>query len=83
MNDYVIGHIRTYVPIAVGFVLTWLARELGIVIDENTEANLVLAVAGLVSAIYYGAVRALAEKWPWIGSLLGKNKAPTYFEEAA
>ena len=78
MNDYVIGHIRTYVPMIVGFLVMWLARELGIIIDENTEANLVAAFGGLAAALYYGLVRFLAEKWPWIGNFLGVNKAPVY-----
>lgn len=78
MNDYLIGHIRTWVPILVGVAVTWLARELGIVIDEATETNLVIGIVGAVSAVYYALIRGLAEKWPWIGTLLGVNKAPVY-----
>ena len=81
MNDYIIGHIRTYVPILVGFALTWLARELGIVLDDTTEANVIGAAVGLGAAVYYALVRLLAERWPWAGNLLGVNKAPAYFEE--
>lgn len=78
MNDYVIGHIRTYVPMIVGYLAMVLAREFGIIIDENTQANLVAAFGGLAAAVYYGIVRLLAEKWSWVGSLLGVNIAPTY-----
>lgn len=80
MNDYVIGHIRTYVPMIIGYLAMLLARELGIIIDEDTQANLVAAFGGLAAILYYAAVRFVAEKWPWAGNLLGVNKAPVYPE---
>lgn len=80
MNDYIIGHIRTYIPMLIGYLAMVLAREFGIIIDENTQANLVAAFGGLVAAVYYGLVRLIAEKWPQVGNLLGVNKAPAYFE---
>lgn len=83
MSDFVIAQIRTYVPIAVGFVLSLLVAR-G-VIDEGTSAEATAAIASGLTAVlsgaYYFAVRALAERWPFFGSLLGVNIAPKYGEE--
>ena len=80
MTDYIIGHIRTIVPIAVGAALAWLATTLEIGIDDSTATGLVVAITGLLSAGYYAAVRAVAERYPGIGIMLGYNKAPAYDE---
>jgi len=78
IRDYLIGHVRTYVPIAVGGIATWLAAHYGIVIDDSTQTGFVVVATGLTSAVYYGLVRALAQKWPSVGVLLGVNQAPNY-----
>ena len=75
MNDYLVGHIRTYTPVLVGLLLTLLGDALGVDID-STEAAMTATAA--VAAVYYTVVRALAEKWPTFGILLGVNKAPEY-----
>jgi hypothetical protein len=74
MNDYAVSHIRTYIPIGIGVVATWLLSY-GIDIDGPELATAVTAAA---SAVYYGVVRLLAERWPLVGVLLGVNQAPTY-----
>ncbi len=74
LTDYVTGHIRTGVPILVGF-LVGLAAKYGI--DLNSP-ELVAAISGVAGAFWYGGVRALAERFPWAGILLGVNKAPKY-----
>ena len=78
INDYVTGHIRTYVPLIVGTALTLAAAHFGIVVDDQSKGAAIAAATGIVSAVYYTLVRALAEKWPWFGNLLGVNQAPTY-----
>lgn len=82
MSDFVIGLIRTYVPIAVGFVISFLVANQWV--DDETGAQVVAqisaGVTALLSAIYYTAIRLLAERWPWFGSLLGVNVAPKYNE---
>ena len=78
MNDYIIGHIRTWVPIVVGALISFLVT-LGLEINPETQTALIIALTGLIQAVYYALVRALAEKWPWVGSFLGVNKAPEYF----
>ena len=76
MSDFVIAQIRTYVPLGVGAFLSWLAVY-GIELVDF-EGPAVIALTGLLSGLYYFAVRALAEKWPSVGILLGVNKAPEY-----
>lgn len=83
MSDYVIGHIRTFVPIVVGAFFTWLGRKLNIAGMEEMSAQVTLALQGLLTAVYYALVRALAEKWGWVGAFLGYNKAPAYVEPPA
>ena len=77
MSDYLIGHIRTYVPIVVGAFIAWLTTK-GIEVTDAGMSGLVLGLTALLQGIYYGLVRALAEKWPVFGKLLGKNIAPSY-----
>ena len=74
MSDYVISIIRTVVPIAVGYVVAW-AAGFGVELDDGV---LVPALTGVVSAIYYGLVRFLEQKWPNLGWLLGVAKTPSY-----
>lgn len=82
MSDFIIAQIRTYTPMLVGFVVSWLVSVS--LIDPATSAE---AAAGLTAfftalfgGVYYFLVRWLAEKWPSIGILLGYNKAPEYNE---
>lgn len=70
--------VRTAVPYGVGFVLTWLARDHGIVLDDGTSAQLSTGLAILAGTAYYALVRAAEAKWKWVGWLLGWNVAPTY-----
>jgi hypothetical protein len=82
VSDFVIGLIRTYVPILVGAVIGWLISQGVLDPDAGAaaEAGLITAITAVAQGVYYTAVRLLAEKWPWIGSLLGYNKAPAYNE---
>lgn len=77
MSDFVIGLIRTYVPIAVGAAVSFLATK-GFALDAETQAGAIVALTGLLQAGYYTGVRLLAERWGFFGVLLGVNKAPTY-----
>lgn len=78
MTNYAISLIRTYVPIGVGFFASWLAARTGIVIDESSQAGLILGFGGLLTAIYYGIIRWLEPRFPPLGWLLGLAKAPGY-----
>lgn len=80
MNDYLVGHIRTIVPMVVGAFIGWLVT-LGILDPEaaiETQVALISGVTTICQAAYYALVRALAERFPWVGIFLGVNKAPDY-----
>ncbi len=79
MNDFVISLIRTWVPAAVAAVVAYVIT-LGVEFDAAAEAQVSAAAVLVVSALYYGVVRALENKWPAFGRLLGVAKAPTYTE---
>jgi len=77
MNDLAVSFIRTYVPIAVGSFLSWLATK-GLDIDAQTGAGLITFLTGVLIAAYYGVVRLLKRQWPQVGILLGSAKKPEY-----
>ena len=81
MSDYITSLIRTWVPIAVGFALTWLATKLKIVIYPESTATVTAVSVSIVSGAYYSLVRWLETKSPQFGWLLGKAKAPSYVPE--
>jgi len=80
MNDYVLSLVRTWVPIAVGAALSWLAVRYGIAVPESISNEVTVALTGAVIAAYYGIVRALEKRWPSFGKLLGAAKKPVYME---
>jgi hypothetical protein len=62
-------------------VLSYLAREAGVVIDEQTSAALTVGFTGLVTSLYYAAVKALESRFPSLGWLLGNPRTPSYSSE--
>lgn len=80
IRDALASALRTYVPVGVSFVLTLLARKYGFIIDDSLSTTLTFGVAGLVVAVYYGALRLLEQKFPWVGVLLGWKAQPSYPE---
>ena len=74
LSDYAVSLIRTWVPMLVGLLATWLL-SLGIEFDSTA---LELALVSLISGVYYAAVRWLEGKVPWLGVLLGVKSEPTY-----
>lgn len=84
MNNFVVSLIRTWVPVGVGALFTWLAGYagwLGLTDDQQTSVS-VWAMA-IVTAAYYGLVRMLETRWPAFGALLGAVRQPKYVEPAA
>lgn len=77
MNDFVTSLIRTYVPIGVGQVLSWLALQ-GVEVDTDTALAMSTALGGLLSAAYYLIVRLVERSYPQVGVLLGSTKKPSY-----
>lgn len=77
LSNQLIGLIRTWVPIAVGAVISWFAT-IGLNIDAETQAASVVALTGVIQAAYYTVVRLLESKYPAVGWLLGSAKTPSY-----
>lgn len=79
MTNFVQSLIRTWVPIAVGAVASYLIT-LGVELDADTQAGLVVAMTGILQAVYYLVVRLLEKKFPQVGALLGSTQKPVYVE---
>lgn len=77
MNNFVTSLIRTYVPIAVGALISYLAVR-GITLDANAVAGLVTFFTALLQALYYLAARLLEKKVPKLSILLGSSAQPVY-----
>lgn len=86
VSTYVVSNIRTLAPQLVGLILAWpIAKPIleAFGVDSMTAAiALAPVVATILSQAYYAIVRKLEEKWPKIGTLLGKAALPTYVDPA-
>jgi hypothetical protein len=78
MTNFFISLIRTWVPIGIGAVLSWLAVNYGVVVDEDIKAQLAVGLTGVLIALYYGIVHLLEQKFPQIGWFLGLATRPQY-----
>lgn len=78
MSDTLIAYIRTYVPIAVGSVLSWLFVTYGVVVSDDIKSAAAVGLTGIVIALYYALVNLLTKLNPFFGNLLGVKKKPTY-----
>jgi len=76
--DGFIAYVRTFVPIAIGAVVTFLARQFDIVIDSESAQGAVLFVNAVVTGAYYALIKYAETRFPWIGWLIGYAKSPTY-----
>jgi hypothetical protein len=80
MSDFVTSLIRTYVPIGVGAVVSYLVTK-GIEIDANAQLGLVTFLTAVLQGAYYLVARLLERKVPSVGGLLlGSSKKPEYAE---
>lgn len=70
--------IRTYVPVVVGSLAGWLV-SLGIDLDANAQAGLIVGLTGLFTAAYYTLVRLLEKRFPWLSVLLGSSQMPAAY----
>ena len=77
MSNTVVSFIRTYVPVAVGALISWLVAH-DIVLDEEAQTGLTIGLTGLVIGLYYLVARILERKWPIFGFLLGTKQQPVY-----
>lgn len=77
MNNFVTSIIRTYVPIGVGAIVSYLLSK-GIDIDESARTGLVTFLTAVSQGAYYLLVRLLEKKFPQAGWLLGKATTVKY-----
>lgn len=77
-SNFVISNIRTYVPLGMGLLLTWIAAQTHFVLSPHSEATLTGLAVALVSAGYYSLVRLLEHWQPKLGVLLGVPAKPDY-----
>ena len=75
MNTLILSLIRTYSPIVIGAFVAWLIT-LGIELDPETQAGLIVTLTGVLQALYYTAVRLAEQRFPGVGVLLGSKKTP-------
>lgn len=82
VNDTARSLIRTVVPMAIGAVVAYLAT-LGIDLDADTQTGLIIALTGVLQAVYYAVARAIEPHLPdWVTRvLLGSATAPEYRAE--
>lgn len=74
ISNLVPSLIRTYVPLAVGWLVAWLSG-IGVQVDS---AQFELALSAGLAAGYYALVRLLERRWPALGWLLGHPSQPSY-----
>lgn len=79
MNDFLTSLIRTWVPMIVGGFVAWLVAR-GINIPKDAVDGVVAFLTALFSASYYVLVRALEQRFPQFGWLLGQAKQVKYKE---
>lgn len=77
------SYIRTFVPIAVGYVLSWAFRRWGFILDEGSTQLAAQSLTALLTAIYYFVIRALERVSPAFGWLLGLATQPKYAPASA
>jgi len=80
VNTLALSLIRTYAPILVGALASWLLT-VGLDIDSETQAGLVIFLTGLLQAVYYTIVRLAEQRFPGIGVLLGAAKTPDAYSK--
>ncbi|MEV4091465.1 hypothetical protein [Streptosporangium saharense] len=76
-HSWILSLWRTVVPTLVGGVLGWLALR-GVTVEGVSAEEISAGAVVLGTSLYYGVFRALEQRWPALGVLLGSTKAPTY-----
>lgn len=78
VRDLFDSFVRTFVPVIVGAVVSWLSLT-GVELDASLEGSLTVVVTAGITAVYYVVARLLeVYVAPQFGWLLGVAKAPEY-----
>lgn len=78
IGDLGVSMIRTYVPGGVAVALTALGDAVGIEIPGLAAEHAAAVSIVVLWAAWYGLFRALEQRWPKWGALLGTPAAPVY-----
>jgi hypothetical protein len=70
--------IRTYVPVAIGLLASYLLVHFGFSVDPGAQAGLTALLTALITGVYYAGVRWLERKYPALSFLLGHKAQPVY-----
>lgn len=81
MSNLITSIIRTYVPIAVGALASYLLT-LEIDLDAEAQGGLIVALTALLQGAYYLIVRVLERRYPKAGLLLGTESTPKYVNKS-
>jgi hypothetical protein len=79
-RDWGLSWLRTAVPVAWGFIVTWIATYIPAVHGLLTRPEVYAAVDAAVTAVWYGLFRWIELHLPaWLTRfVLGANTAPVY-----
>lgn len=77
MHNYANSLIRTYVPIAMGALFSWLLLH-DVELPAEAQVMLIGGTTALLQAAYYALARLIEMRWPSWGWLLGRPTAPEY-----
>jgi len=74
-KEAAVGITRTVVPFVYGALISWIPQ-----VGEFAESIGFdpVAAAVVLGGLLYTAIRAAAERWGWLGTLLIFNSKPTY-----
>lgn len=78
IKDALAAILRRTVAVAVGYALTWLARQGHIVLDADTSQMGVAFATAFIAAVYGAVVNWAELHVPALGWFLGLAKAPKY-----
>ena len=81
MNNFVTSLTRTYVPIIVGAIASYLLSK-GIELDAQAQLGLITFTTALLQSVYYLVARLLERRNPQLGLLLGSTAQPKYVEQS-
>jgi hypothetical protein len=76
-SNTVLSLVRTWVPIVVGSLISWLAG-LGLNVNDDAQGAMTVLMTAILIGLYYTVVRLLEKQFPWIGVLLGAQAQPQY-----
>jgi hypothetical protein len=75
--NLVMSLIRTWVPIIVGALISWLTN-LGLHVNDELRGGMTILLTALFIGVYYTVVRVLERQFPALGMLLGTARQPLY-----